>query len=745
MFAATQQQQQQHHHQPQPQQQNQKQQQEQEVPKASTSTAQEEALKRNTDCVYFLASPLTCKKGSECEYRHSEFARLNPRDCWYWLNGNCLNAKCSFRHPPLDAALGTQAAPSPGSSLPLSQAAATPAAQAPYGSSKQAVPCIFYQKGLCLKGDRCAFLHGPNPTTGNKVPQMAAATHVTEPPALKKTFGGLEKFTQEQKIPQVNVSKSVAVPPGAKPALKAEAAFPRNVVGVERNVPPPTRLDDEVSRYKATNVPPVINGNSVSRSNRSQQAPLPEDYSFPNGKDGDEFLRESSPGFDVLVDNELGDSDYYHGEDQFGRTRGHEGRNLNSVNEYDMGHSADYNNSMTDVDRERFPDPRGHGSYDHMQGQYAWEQHRASSERMLVEPAHLERRRGYHKSDSPDHIDNLDLRHHLSKQRRGNGLRSIVSHAHNNHVEERSYRSSSRRDALHLPPNESSLGNRLRGRIKLPGRSPVNGSDLRPERDLDRGRNWDRLSPGRPQISHQGRLRDRIKGRVQEDINVEGRNFNGPRTWREITDENSDFARPKSLAELKVVKNADGKELQSLGKRKNLEDYQQSEGDLKFEGPKPLSEILKRKRGADAGASGSDKSSGYKEDNNQREIQENLISGSEGTAGAYTQRAKEEAIGLLFGDEEESAVGTVTENIDEAPGQPSQAPDPNDFEAEDGMIYDENIEDQELEVDQRDGDYEYEQVEDGEYTYEEGENAEEYLDEEEDGDDFAKKIGVMIT
>ncbi|RWW09094.1 hypothetical protein GW17_00027435 [Ensete ventricosum] len=100
-------------------------------------TAEEEAMKRNTDCVYFLASPLTCKKplplpsslplslppplthrtgasstadrqvrrvlliiqGSECEYRHSEGARINPRDCWYWLNGNCLNPKCSFRHP----------------------------------------------------------------------------------------------------------------------------------------------------------------------------------------------------------------------------------------------------------------------------------------------------------------------------------------------------------------------------------------------------------------------------------------------------------------------------------------------------------------------------------------------------------------------------------------------------------------------------------------------------------------------
>ncbi|CAK9147139.1 unnamed protein product, partial [Ilex paraguariensis] len=60
---------------------------------------EEELKKRNTDCVYFLASPLTCKKGAACEYRHSEIARLNPRDCWYWLSGSCLNPTCAFRHP----------------------------------------------------------------------------------------------------------------------------------------------------------------------------------------------------------------------------------------------------------------------------------------------------------------------------------------------------------------------------------------------------------------------------------------------------------------------------------------------------------------------------------------------------------------------------------------------------------------------------------------------------------------------
>ncbi|KAL5701505.1 F-box protein skip5 [Ranunculus cassubicifolius] len=59
---------------------------------------EDDLKKRNTDCVYFLASPLTCKKGMECEFRHSEIARLNTTDCWYWLSGSCLNPTCAFRH-----------------------------------------------------------------------------------------------------------------------------------------------------------------------------------------------------------------------------------------------------------------------------------------------------------------------------------------------------------------------------------------------------------------------------------------------------------------------------------------------------------------------------------------------------------------------------------------------------------------------------------------------------------------------
>ena len=700
-----------------------------------------------------------------------------------------------FSFQPLDGLLGTQATTPSGSSIPTSQSVAppaphvpaphvpaphvpashvpaphvpashvpaphvpaphvpaphVPAPHVPYSSSgKQSVPCIFFQKGLCLKGDRCAFLHGPNPT-GNKIPQAPAATPGTEPPSLKKVFGGLEKCTQEQRVLQPNFSKSFEVPRPAKPATKTETAPPKHAVSIDKTAVPPAGLRDELPRYKATDVPPASNGNSANRSNRMHQSDVSDDHSFQNGgKDVDEFYRESSPGFDVLVDDDLRDSDYYHDEDQFGG----DGRNLNSMNEFDIGRSSDYN-SMADMDREMFRDPHGYDSYEHMHGQYPWDHRRSSSERMLVGAAPLERR-GYRKSESPDQINESDLRHRLSKHRRVNGLRSVVSHDYDldNHAEERSHRGPSRRDSHHVPTHESSLSSRLRGRIKLPRRSsPVNGSDLRVEKDLDRGRNWGRLSPGRQQISsQQGRLRDRIRGRVQEDSITDARNSWNQRIRRDIVDDGvADFAGPKSLAELKVVKNTESKEQRmkvqqslSLGRQRNLkiEGQQQSEDDLSFEGPKPLSVILKRKRGAETAVSGSGMVHGNKEENDP-----------EGKDG-FMSSSKTTEVDVV-GSVEDGLI--LTEKDQAADNESSQVPSMNELETEDGVIGDGVTEDQDHELegfDQRDGDgdgdgeYEYEQGDEAEYNLEEGENVdpeEEYMDDE-DGDDFAKKIGVMFS
>uniref|UniRef100_A0A803QKB3 C3H1-type domain-containing protein n=1 Tax=Cannabis sativa TaxID=3483 RepID=A0A803QKB3_CANSA len=681
-------------------------------------SAEEEALKRNTDCVYFLASPLTCKKGSECEYRHSEYARINPRDCWYWLNGNCLNPKCSFRHPPLDGLLGTQAAPSVpsvGSGPPSSQAAAASAAAGTQNSSKQPVSCIFFQKGYCNKGDKCVFLHGPNSTHSMKVPQPSAPTFVSEPSIVKKAFGGLQKCTQEQRIPQANSSKLVVPPTKANNTLKVENAPSRNGVSFERVAPSVKAFDDKSLRFKTVNTP-VINGNLTSRSSRSHIVNVSDDNSFQNGKDADEYLRESSPGFDVLVDDELRDPEYFHGEDQFGQ--GHDGRNVNLVDEYDMEKSADYG-AAAEIDRERLRDSRGYDSYDHMQGQYAWDQHRVSSERLLVGPAQFDRR-GYRKSHSPDNINESDLRHRLSKHRRVDGLRSVISHDHavNNHVDDRNYRGSSRRDSHQKSQHEGALGGRLRGRIKLPGGSSTNSGDLPFDREFDRSRSRGRLSPSRPQIStNHGRFRDRLKGIAQDDYSNQDRNFRGLRPRRDdMDDESIDFSGPKRLSELKVGRVTETKEQSHLGKRKNtrMEASQHSE-DLSFEGPKPLSEILKRKRGgADSAAFRSGNS--VTEEDNQRENRKSNQGDFKGTRSAVSKQGNS----VLSNEGESKSTTAEVVGIEDKGSNvlSSETPNAND-EVEDGMIYDETI-DQEFEAEDH-GEYDYEQGEEGEFD---GENVE---------------------
>ncbi|WJX46892.1 hypothetical protein P8452_33638 [Trifolium repens] len=678
-----------------------------------TPSPQDEALKRNTDCVYFLASPLTCKKGNECEYRHSEYARVNPRDCYYWLNGNCLNPKCSFRHPPLDGLIGTPTATAAaGPSVPAPQIAASPATHAPYNSSKQAVPCIFFQKGYCLKGDRCAFQHGPIPNNGSKIATQGSMTNQgAENPSFKKPFGGIEKHTQERKTSQGNVATFGGAE--AKPVQKFETAPQKNIFKLEKRVAPPSAgFDSEASRFKTPSSPPA-NGPNVSRSNRVHQPRVPDDHSFHSGKDSDEFLRESSPGFDVLVADELRNSDYYHGEDEFGKARGQDERGLDSLNEFDVGHSADYS-LAADIDRERFRGPQGYDSYDHLQEPYGWEPRKAS--------AHIERKT-HHKSGSPpDSVEVSDLRHRLSKRRKGNGLKSVVAHdyALESHGEERSHRFP-RKDSHQLPSNERPVNNRFRGRITL----PPNGGDGHLERDLNRGRDLDRgrdsdrgrvssrLSSGRLQTPPDGRFHDRMRGRLSDD---ERGNFRG----RSMGDR-SGFSAPKSLAELKYGRSTDNNEQQSLGKRKSFRDHQQYEDDVPFEGPKPLSEILKEKKGVGAGETSSQShKSAY---NNNEGITEN---------GALPETETKE-------DESKIQAADGVDNTDATHGQSS----------EDGMIYDEAAEDQEYEGDDQreEGDYEYEQG-DEEYDYEqveEGENQEQEYMEDEDGDDFAKKIGVVLS
>jgi len=653
--------------------------------------------------------------------------------------------------------IGPQAGNFAGSSLPVPPGPAAPTVPStPHGSAKQAVPCIFFQKGYCLKGDRCPFLHGPNPLS-NKVQQAPAATPVTEPPAFKKVSGGLEKCTQIQANIQVNTSKIADTPLQAKSNSKVEAAVTKEGMPARKHAPYPGDLTEEPLKYKGT-TGPIDNGNLRSRTSWAHHASSLDNQSFHNGRDIDDGLRESSPGFDVLVDDKLRGDEYYQHEDQFVRMRGHEGRNLN---EFEMGRHDNYN-SVADVDPEIYHGRRGYDSYDPLEERYAWDQHRASSERSVGEPAHYDRRDPY-KSKSPDLIQNSDLRHRLSnKQRRVNGLKSVVNPDYNpeNHPEDRSY-PAARRESRRSPAHESSRSSRLQGRIKLPRRcSPSEGEN-------ERGRNWGKLSPSRPQVSssQQGRLRDRLSGRILEERN-DGRNLRGPGMRRDsIKDNGTDFAAPKSLAELKGTKQTDTKQQQSKGQQSVsggklrdtvLASSVGAESNLSFEGPKPLSEILKRKRDAGGPTSTSGISSGDKEENKHNANTGDLIDSNRNSAADQEKHLCSEPEQAQNGDGEDKP---VTAEADEEEGEISnkkikliedESSIPENREQPEGNEGVVAAEGEELgldeDYDQGDVEYEYEQDEGEGYNLNGGEAAdheEDFMDED-DGDDFAKKLGVSI-
>lgn len=601
--------------------------------------------------------------------------------------------------------------------MPLPQTVTAPTPHVPNAHTKQGVPCIFFQKGYCVKGDWCPFIHGPN-SLNNKAQPVPGTASASEPATIKKAFGGIEKPVQEKKVLPMNVAKPVKDSIRAKQNAEVEAAPPRKEFVVNRREPITSGIN-ELQRYRSNH---VSNGTPVSWSGRSQQPHLVDEPESMNSKDADEVSREPSPGFDVLVDDEGRDNDYYPGEDRYGMSREHEARN-----EYDIVHSTDYN-PISAVDDELYQDPLGYNSHEHHKGRYGWEQHRVSSERMSGGP-HPERR-PYARSDrtSLTQDDELDLRHRLAKHKRQNGLRSVISHEHARDMQagDRSYRGSHRDEPL----NENSLSSRLRGRIRIPRRSSSpNGRDI--IRSTDRGR----LSPVRASISpYRGGVRDRIKGRVAEAFNNSAKNYTGQHLRRDIIgDNNSNFAAPKSLAELKNRKNVEPSrqhvtDEQSLGKRKHLMlDGNQQSGGVSFEGPKPLKEILKRKKKSIGETSGTTSIRNSSTDNEGNTEDKNVEEETDAT--------NNEKIAPT-GNDKEVHNSTSVQKIDNE-------------EAEDGMLVEDGVNQESEAYEQKDGESDYEQEVGGEeFDFYDGENGDavgEYPDDEDDDDEFAKKMGVMYS
>lgn len=472
--------------------------------------------------------------------------------------------------------MGAQIPTPTGSAQPLlPQTVMMPPVQVLNANNTQAVPCKFFQSGFCLKGDWCPFLHAPN-SKKNKASVVPVTAFATEPSNLNK----VEMPMLGKKVPPTNKGE-------VKPIkqVAGEVKPDVHIHELSRN----RRMSDTscINELPDYNCHPVSNGNIVDQFISVQQPHLVDEPGMIDNKDVGDVSREPSPGFDVLVDDEGRDSDFYHNEDRYGMPREYE-----AGNEYDIDHLTDYN-MITEADNDRYQDGRGYDSQGYPKGQYGLERNRASPERMSAGSCF--RRKPYARAE-------LDLRHRLARNKQPHVLRSVISQdqSREKRIDDHSHEDLWRHEQ-HAPRNDNFLSNRLQGRIRLPRRSssPI-------DREMIRRADNGRLSSLRVRLpSNQGRIQDRIKARVENTYSDEWKNHRGPHLTRDmINDNNADFAGPKSLAELKNRKNAEPSrhhvmDQQQLGKRKYSvrDDLEENGGGFSFEGPKALEEILKQKRG----------------------------------------------------------------------------------------------------------------------------------------------------
>lgn len=298
---------------------------------------EDDFLKSNTDCVYFLASPLTCKKGVDCEYRHSEIARLNPRECWFWVSGGCLNPTCAFRHPPLDGRPETASVSTTSHHQP-----AVPA-------NKTNARCYFYFNGHCNKGDRCFYLHGSEETMPNQVSsKTATAAYDSEKktsmcsdmgsaPVETQSFGIISERVAGTKI---KTEKVLCQYPGynvAEQSVSPMVSSPRGEITANRSNSP---------------VPEAFMRSLVSTVESSDDHDL-------DPIEREEWL-ESSPGFDVLVNNASEDFIY---EDDAGYLLHHDMEDCENYDQplgYDYEDKSKYDPAYPDL---RISFGRGHDRF----------------------------------------------------------------------------------------------------------------------------------------------------------------------------------------------------------------------------------------------------------------------------------------------------------------------------------------------------------------------------------------------
>ncbi|GLJ30863.1 hypothetical protein SUGI_0613510 [Cryptomeria japonica] len=679
---------------------------------------EEEAQKRYTDCVYFLASPLTCKKGIECEYRHSENARINPRHCWYWLNGNCLNPHCAFRHPPLEVH-------SPGSVNESSPASGN--------TSKTRVPCYFFFQGYCVKGDKCSYMHG-TPFGGNSgVSASQKTTKVngtgTEPQSVeKKDTNGSDNATA--KLAPVRSTTTEGQLP-TEPKCISEVGPPLYNENTDQHTPELSLPDLEYPLESLPEDPPVNDINFGTRSEIHQDQPT-DDW-LENDMESDEWLEESSPGFDVLVDDgpeQLGyqdDGDYL---SNFDMEPGREPFLLRErlIPATDELAQFDYEGMHEELGYFEGGSQFAHMTYDqceelaHERSYGHVNQHkRKSFEDRDLDVAVLSERRGLPIEKYSCRIEKADLRHRLGKYRRADRTQIGCKFPRRSHSGGRAadfHHGCRQQGNEQIYPDtvavrhQGSRSKNVRTRFRM-----LSAIDSFPRESFNNTEPDFEQSPenflSRSSVARQGSIehfrgghkeKDRGRIHVGAGAQLESSGFRKHATKIDLGKNDTDFARPKTLEQIKEAKrkaallNNGPKICDANDERQNSEQsavcgsqfvalksqvgnnlpgeerkinlgkviVNESIKLQSFEGPKPLSALLKAKQKSSDSPAGKLLSKGKGEFSQKSELNGNSktseIGGKSTVLSLHSQKEEEEG-GFEQGRKETCApISDVLEN-----------------------------------------------------------------------------------
>lgn len=574
---------------------------------------------------------------------------------------------------------------------------------------------------MCAKGDKCAFLHLPQ-AAGNSAaqPMHKVFTSALQPnPQIKNSWTKPNSSAQNNTTSNT-FDKSKVSAHDSKPAQKQNLT---------------RRVDQSSKMYQKHNNSHVQSG-SVKRY---QPQPSVEDGIAENNMEVGEFVREPSSDSGVLV----GSIDY----------------------DSEQSFKGNHNNYYHTASGEQ------HTAMRQTLGRHEPERpFRSSGETSLLSDKRISQREPMNVT-----AGSSDLRHRLLEQRR-------LSKAPDRYDEDRQDWRGNEHAA-----HDGLTRSRLQGRIKLPGEVSIDRLGSRYEREKDRGPRA-RWSPPK-QTDLRGKLHERLKARSNEDIPD-----NAKSSAKKVSiGENPrplNFAGPKSLAELKAKKSLGSlgedsgsfvglvhRTSETIANRDSSETIANRDS-VPFDGPKPLSIILKRKREAI--------SEHAAELGSIQEVEN--PAGVEGESEKKLQILESDPVGVNEEQEEEYAfhpedemayddnLSAMDDNAVEDAGRELEEPQDQDYDynASDMNADGNTVEDADRELEEpQDQDYDYnaanmnaddnavedagrelEEPQDEDYDYDAGDmNADEdndfqeYEDDDdlEDDDDFARKVGVIIS